>query len=100
MDFVCGKVISPYCTLKTKGLCAGCWLLWEVPYGVQSAIEFKCSMKMENVRAMTETNDQQATEEIILPENLLPLGSVLGRGVSPLDACMVLAEVFHAQIHE
>ena len=57
-------------------------------------------MKMENVRAMTETNDQQATEEIILPENLLPLGSVLGQGVTPLDACMVLAKVFHVQYTE
>src|ERR1700716_1720168 len=55
---------------------------------------------MENVRAMTETNDQEATEEIILPENLLPLGSVLGQGVTPLEACMVLAKVFHVQYTE
>src|SRR5229473_781054 len=55
---------------------------------------------MENVPAMAETNDQEATEEIILPENLLPLGSVLGQGVTPLDACMVLAKVFHVQYTE
>src|ERR1700687_4263695 len=55
---------------------------------------------MENVRSMTETNDQEATEEIILPENLLPLGSVLGQGVTPLEACMVLAKVFHVQYTE
>jgi len=55
---------------------------------------------MENVPAMAETNDQEVTEEIILPENLLPLGSVLGQGVTPLDACMVLAKVFHVQYTE
>jgi hypothetical protein len=49
---------------------------------------------------MTETNDHVATEEIVLPENLLPLGSVLGQGVTPLDACMVLAKVFHVQSTE
>src|ERR1017187_2817406 len=36
-------------------------------------------------------------EEIILPENLLPLGSVLGEGVTPLDASMVLAKVFRGR---
>src|SRR3984885_11916951 len=39
-------------------------------------------------------------EEIILPENLLPLGSVLGEGVTPLDVSMVLAKVFHVQYAE
>ena len=34
-------------------------------------------------------------EEITLPENLLPLGSILGQGVTPMDACMILAKVFH-----
>src|SRR4030081_3578414 len=46
-------------------------------------------------------NDEQAKnseiEEISLPENLLPLGSILGQGVTPMDACMVLAKVF--QVH-
>jgi GAF domain-containing protein len=36
-------------------------------------------------------------EEIILPENLLPLGSVLGQGVTPMEACTVLAKVFRVQ---
>src|SRR3984893_17519611 len=36
-------------------------------------------------------------EEIILPENLLPLGAVLGQGVTPLDVSMVLARVFKVQ---
>jgi GAF domain-containing protein len=39
-------------------------------------------------------------EEIILPENLLPLGSVLGEGVTPLDVSMVLAKVFRVQYAE
>jgi hypothetical protein len=39
-------------------------------------------------------------EEIILPENLLPLGSVLGAGVTPLDVSMVLAKVFRVQYAE
>src|SRR6202162_573614 len=39
-------------------------------------------------------------EEIILPENLLPLGSILGEGVTPLDVSMVLAKVFHVQYAE
>ena len=34
-------------------------------------------------------NNDQAMEEIVLPEHLLPLGSVLGQGVSALDLCMV-----------
>src|SRR6202795_3065291 len=39
-------------------------------------------------------------EEIILHENLLPLGSVLGEVVTPLDVSMVLAKVFHVQHSE
>src|SRR6202041_2582700 len=39
-------------------------------------------------------------EEIILPENLLPLGSVLGEGVTPQDISMVLAKVFKVQYAE
>src|ERR1700723_3551300 len=41
-----------------------------------------------------------AVEEIVLPENLLPLGSVLSEGVSPLDVSMVLAKVFKVQYTE
>jgi len=54
----------------------------------------------ECASSMTETNNPEATEEIILPENLLPLGSVLGQGVTPLDACIVLAKVFKVQYTE
>ena len=40
------------------------------------------------------------TEEIVLPEHLLPLGSVLGEGVSALDLCSVLAKIFRVQSTE
>lgn len=49
---------------------------------------------------MTHNPDHGVTEEIILPENLLPLGSVLGEGVTPLDVSMVLAKVFKVQYAE
>ena len=39
-------------------------------------------------------------EEIVLPEHLLPLGSVLGQGVTALDLCMVLAKIFRVQYTE
>jgi GAF domain-containing protein len=39
-------------------------------------------------------------EEITLPENLIPLGSVLGQGVTPMDVSMVLAKVFRVQYTE
>jgi hypothetical protein len=46
---------------------------------------------------MTHKPEDGAVDEIILPENLLPLGSVLGQGVTPLDISMVLAKVFKVQ---
>jgi hypothetical protein len=46
---------------------------------------------------MTHKPEDRALEEMILPENLLPLGSVLGAGVTPLDVSMVLAKVFKVQ---
>src|ERR1019366_7745503 len=49
---------------------------------------------------MTHKPEDGALEEIILPENLLPLGSVLGEGVTPLDVSMVLAKVFRVQYAE
>lgn len=49
---------------------------------------------------MTHTEDHGITEEIMLPENLLPLGSVLGQGVTAVDVSMVLAKVFHVQCTE
>ena len=46
---------------------------------------------------MTHKPEARAFEEIILPENLLPLGSVLEAGVTPLDVSMLLARVFKVQ---
>jgi hypothetical protein len=46
---------------------------------------------------MTHKPEDGALEEIILPENLLPLGSVLDAGITPLDVSMVLAKVFKVQ---
>ena len=48
---------------------------------------------------MTQSNDH-LMEEIVLPEHLLPLGTVLGPGVSALDLCMVLAKIFRVQYNE
>src|SRR6202049_3732394 len=49
---------------------------------------------------MTQNQDHGLTEEIVLPEHLLPLGSVLGDGVSALDVCTVLANIFRVQSNE
>jgi GAF domain-containing protein len=58
-------------------------------------------MYNETVRlSMTQNNDHGLTEEIVLPEHLLPLGSVLGEGVSALDICIVLAKIFQVQSTE
>lgn len=49
---------------------------------------------------MSQNDDPVAMEEIVLPENLLPLGSVLGPGVTALDVCLVLAKIFQVQYTE
>src|SRR5579862_5914674 len=49
---------------------------------------------------MTHDKDQGLTEEIVLPEHLLPLESVLGEGVSARDLCTVLAKIFRVQYTE
>lgn len=49
---------------------------------------------------MTMTQNNDAMEEIVLPEHLLPVGSVLGQGVTALDLCMVLAKIFRVQYTE
>src|SRR6202046_3450584 len=46
---------------------------------------------------MTHKPEDAAVEEIILPENLVSLGSVLEEGVTALDVSMVLAKVFRVQ---
>jgi hypothetical protein len=49
---------------------------------------------------MTPNSDHVVMEEIALPENLLPLGTVLGHGVTPTEVSTVLAKVFHVQHSE
>ena len=49
---------------------------------------------------MTQNSDHGMMEEVALPEHLLPLGSVLGQGVTALDLCMVLAKIFRVQYTE
>src|SRR6201984_338223 len=56
-----------------------------------SCAEFVCES------SMTHKPEDGPLEEIVLPENLLPLGSVLEAGVTPLDVSMVLARVFKVQ---
>jgi hypothetical protein len=46
---------------------------------------------------MTHKPEDAAIDEIILPENLVQLGSVLEEGVTALDVSMVLANVFRVQ---
>lgn len=46
---------------------------------------------------MTHKPDDGAVQEFFLPENLVPLSTVLGPGVTPLDVSMVLAKVFRVQ---
>lgn len=50
---------------------------------------------------MTHKPEDGATEEMLLPENLLPLGSVLDEGITPLDVSKLFAKVFrvaHAEV--
>jgi hypothetical protein len=49
---------------------------------------------------MIPDNNHVIMEEIVLPEHLLPVGSVLGEGVSAMDLCMVLAKIFRVQSTE
>jgi hypothetical protein len=46
---------------------------------------------------MTHMPEEGNIEEIILPENLLPLESVLDEGITALDVSMLLAKVFRVQ---
>jgi GAF domain-containing protein len=49
---------------------------------------------------MTQNTDHGMMEEVVLPEHLLPLGAVLGEGVTAMDLCMVLAKIFSVQYNE
>ncbi len=49
---------------------------------------------------MTQNIDHGMMEEVVLPEHLIPLGSVLGQGVTAMDLCMVLAKIFQVGYNE
>jgi GAF domain-containing protein len=49
---------------------------------------------------MMKNNEHGMMEEVVLPEHLLPLESVLGQGVTALDLCMTLAKIFRVQYTE
>lgn len=49
---------------------------------------------------MAQNNDQVTMEEVVLPEHLLPLGTVLGPEVTAMDLCAVLAKIFRVQSSE
>ena len=49
---------------------------------------------------MTPDTNHAMMEEITLPEHLLPVGTVLGPGVSAMDLCTVLAKIFRVQYTE
>src|SRR6204780_3746905 len=68
--------------------------------GVQSARPQAFLNWLSCEHSMTHNPDHGVTEEIILPDNLLPLESVLGESVTPLDVSMVLAKVFNVQYAE
>lgn len=50
---------------------------------------------------MTHKPEEAAVDEFVLPENLLPLGSMLGQGITPIEVSRLLAKVFkvaHAEV--
>jgi hypothetical protein len=49
---------------------------------------------------MSRKPENAAVVEVMLPENLVSLGAIMGQGVTPLDAGMVLAKVFRVQYTE
>ncbi len=88
-------------TLITNHLQVSCSLLWEGSDGCENAIQSVFAPRTGVCEIlMTQENDHAMMEEVVLPEHLLPLGSVLGQGVTALDLCMVLAKIFRVQYTE
>src|SRR5262249_2110501 len=50
--------------------------------------------------SMTQNNDHTMMEELVLPEQFLPLASVVRQGVTAVGLCMVLAKFFRVQYTE
>jgi hypothetical protein len=79
---------------ETKGL-VGCHYACGLVFKVRDH-EADSKLNSEN-HSMTHKPEDGALDEIILPENLAPLGSVLSQGITPLEVSMVLAKVFRVQ---
>jgi hypothetical protein len=69
----------------------------ELLSGGQSADLETVQISFAVLTDMTHKPEEGAVDEFVLPENLLPLGSVLGQGITPLDVSMILAKVFRVQ---
>jgi hypothetical protein len=85
---------------KDLSLSAGYFRNWRLTlwYGILSAPQMAGADPFKSL--MTAKPEVAMQEEIVLPENLAALGSIMGDGVSPLDACMVLAKIFRVQYTE
>ena len=79
---------------EIKGV-VGCVYLSQLAFNVRDWLAVLNS-KFET-HSMNQKPANEALEEIVLPENLLPLGSVLSEGITPLEVSMILAKVFHVQ---
>jgi hypothetical protein len=79
---------------ETKGL-VGCHYALGLVFKVRDH-EADRKLNPEN-HSMTHKPEDGALDEIILPENLAPLGSVLSAGITPLEVSMVFAKVFRVQ---
>jgi hypothetical protein len=88
------KVMDVSYFAETKGL-VGCDYTCGLVFKVRD-LEADRKLNLEN-HSMTHKPEDGALDEIILPENLLPLGSVLSAGITPLEVSMVLAKVFRVQ---
>jgi hypothetical protein len=79
---------------EIKGL-VGCECRSHLAFKVRDHSRF--SNRKRDTHSMNQKPANEVLEEIVLPENLLPLGSVLSEGITPLEVSMVLAKVFHVQ---
>ena len=79
---------------ETKGL-VGCQYTCGLVFKVRE-LEAVRKSNLES-HSMTDKPEDGAIDEIILPENLLPLGSVLSEGITPLEVSTLLAQVFRVQ---
>ena len=88
------KVMDVSYFAEFKGL-VGCYYRWGLVFKVRDTETIR-KLNSES-HSMTHKPDDGAIQEIMLPENLLPLESVLNDGITPLEASAVLAKVFRVQ---